>query len=120
MANTTNVNGGIVLTIPANSVWKGSVGLSATLSVAVGGTERAQYPSITVSGANASWADGDSVVRLALFAPSVGAAGTTGATATDSMSTGDIQVKTGANSINLILNIGVGVTGVGTAIGEIR
>lgn len=120
MANTTTVNGGTVFTIPANSIWRGSISISATLAVAVGGSAGTQFPSITVSGSGASWADGDTVVRLALFVPAVGVTAVTGSITTDSLSVNDIQIKTGANPINLILNIGSGVTGVGTAIGEIR
>lgn len=120
MANTANSDGGTVVTIAANSIWKGTITLSATLGVAVGGTSATQYPSVTVSGANSSWANGDTVIKLALFVPAVGVTSLIGASTTASLSTGDIQVRTGANSVDLILNIGTGVTGVATAIGVIR
>lgn len=119
MANTTTTNGGIVLTIPANKLWRGSVGLCATLAVAIGGSAATQFPSITVSGTNATWPDADTVIRLALFVPAVGVTAVTGSQVTATLSTGDITVRTRDNAINLILNYGTGVTAVGTAIGEV-
>ncbi len=120
MPNTGNANGATILTVPAGKFWKGSISLSATLAVAAGGAAGTQYPSITVSGADGSWADGDTVLRLALFVPAVSLTALAGALASGNISISDIQVKAGANPITLILNIGPGVTGTGTAIGEIR
>lgn len=119
MANTTTVNGGVVVTIPANSMWAGSVTLCATLAVTVGGSAATQFPSITVSGTGSTWADGDTVIRLALFVPAVGVTALTGSLATATLATGGITVQTRANPISLILNLGAGVTAVGTAIGEL-
>lgn len=119
MANSTTVNGGTVLTIPANKVWRGSVSLCATLAVAVGGTAATNFPEIVVSGTGATWADGDVVIKLALFVPAVGVTAVQGSQVTATLATGSIQVQTRANPINLILNYGTGVTAVGVAIGEV-
>lgn len=119
MANTTTTNGGVVLTIPANKLWRGSVMLCATLAVSIAGSAATQFPSITVSGANATWADLDTVVRLALFVPAVGVTAVTGSQVTATLATGDITVRTRSNSIDLVLNYGSGVTAVATAIGEL-
>lgn len=118
MANTTTTNGGTVLTIPANSLWHGSISISATLAVLVGGAAATQYPSVTVSGQGATWGDGDTVVRLALFVPAVGLTSLTGGTASACMCTGPIHLQTRQNPISLILNFGSGVTATATAVGE--
>lgn len=118
MSNTTTTNGGTVLTIPPNKLWRGSVSLCATLAVAIAGSAATQFPAITVSGAGATWPDGDVVLRLALFVPAVGVTALTGSLATASLSTGDITVRTRGNAVNLVLSYGTGVTAVGTAIGE--
>lgn len=119
MANTTTTNGGVVLAIPANSIWRGCIMLSATLAVAVAGGAATSYPSITVSGSLATWNDGDTVARVALFVPAVGITALTGAQTTTSISTGEIQVQTRANPVNLVLNFTTaGTSAVATAIGE--
>lgn len=118
MSNSTTANGGTVLTIPPNSLWRGSVSLCATLAVAIAGAAATQYPAITVSGANATWPDGDIVLKLALFVPAVGVTALTGSQATASVSTGDITVRTRGSALSLVLSYGTGVTAVGTAIGE--
>ena len=119
MANSTTANAGTVLTVPANKIWQGSVSLSATLAVSIGGSAGTQFPSITVSGLGANWADGDVVLKLALAVPAVGALSLAGATASGSVSTPEIRIRTRANPVSLILNIGAGVTGVGTAVGHV-
>lgn len=119
MANSTTANGGTVLTVPANKTWRGSVSLCATLAVSVGGGAATSFPAITVSGVGGTWADGDVVLKLALFVPAVGVTALTGSMVTATLATGDIQVQARANPIDLLLSIGAGVTGVGTAIGEI-
>lgn len=118
MANTTTANNGVVLTIPAHKVWRGSVSLCATLAVGVGGSAATQFPTIAVVGTGASWSDGDAVIRLALFVPAVGVTAVTGSQVTATLATGDIEVRTRANPIDLVLTYGTGVTAVGTAIGE--
>lgn len=119
MANSTTANGGIVMTVPANKTWRGSVSLCATLAVAVGGSAATQFPAITVSGTGGTWADGDIVLKLALFVPAVGLTALTGSMVTATLATGAIQLQAHANPIDLVLTIGSGVTGVGTAIGEV-
>lgn len=119
MANSTTQAGGTVLTIPANKIWRGSVSLCATLAVAVGGQAATQFPSVDVVGASATWADGDVVVKLALFVPAVGVTALTGSMVTATIATGLIYVQTRANPISLILNYGTGVTAVATAVGEV-
>jgi len=119
MANMTNANAGILITIPANSTWRGSVGISATLTVAIGGSAATQYPSVTVSGSGGTWRTGDTVVGLALATPAVAVTALAGLAVTASMSTGDIQVQTRANPVDLVLNIGPGVTGIAMATGQI-
>lgn len=119
MPNSATASNGTVLTIPANRTWRGSVSLCATLAVGVGGSAATQFPSVAVSGQGATWADGDYVLRLALFVPAVGLTALTGSTATATASTGDIMVQTHGSPISLILTYGAGVTAVATAIGEV-
>lgn len=119
MANSTTTAGGTVVTIPANSIWQGSVSLCGTLAVAVGGGAATQFPSVDVVGTGATWANGDVVIKLALFVPAVGVTALTGSMVTATLATGSITVQTRANPISLILNYGSGVTAVATAIGEV-
>lgn len=119
MANSSNANGGTVLTIPANSIWRGSVSLCATLAVAIGGSAATSYPDIRVSGTGGTWNDQDYVLRLALFVPAVGATALTGSMVTATINTGEIQVQSRANPLSLIINFPTtGTSAVGTAIGE--
>ena len=101
MSNSTTTNGGTVLTIPANAKWFGSISLSATLAVAVAGGAATGYPSITVSGAGGIWADGDVVLKLALFVPAVGITALTGALTTESLSISNVSIQTRENPISL-------------------
>jgi hypothetical protein len=119
MSTTTTTPGGTIITIPANSVWRGSVSLCATLAVAVGGSAATQFPEVVVSGTQATWADGDTVLKLALFVPAVGLTALTGSQVAATINTGMIFVQTRANAISLIMNHGTGVTAAGTAIGEV-
>ena len=119
MANSTTSPGGTVLTIPANKLWKGSVSLCATLAVTVGGGAATQFPSVTVSATDATWADGDTVIKLALFVPAVGVTALTGSMVTATLATGDITVQTRSAPLTMTLNHGSGVTAVATAVGEI-
>lgn len=118
MANSATTNGATVLTVAPNKTWRGSVSLCATLAVLVGGGAATDFPSVVVSGTGASWADGDYVVRLALFVPAVGVTALSGSTATATISTGDIYVRARDNPVSLILNHGTGVTAVATAVGS--
>lgn len=119
MANSSNANGGTVLTIPPNSIWRGSVSLCATLAVAVGGSAATSYPDIRVSGSGGTWANDDYVLRLALFVPAVGVTALTGSMVTATINTGEIQVQSRANPLTLVLNFTTaGTSAVATAIGE--
>lgn len=119
VANSASTNGGTVLTIPANSVWRGSVSISAALTVAIGGGAVAAQPSVTVSGSGGSWANGDVVVAVSVAAPAVGALALLGLLATNSLATGDILVQARANPLTLVLNFsGAGVSAVAVAIGQ--
>lgn len=118
MSNSATTNGGTIITVPANTTWIGSISLSATLAVTVGGGAATSYPSITASGSGGIWDDGDVVLKLALFVPAVGLTALTGSLTTESLSISGVRIQTRDNPISLILNIGNGVTGVGTAIGE--
>lgn len=120
MPNSSNVNGATILTIPPNSIWSGSVTLAATLAVAVGGTAATDYPSVTLHGTGGTWADGDHVIRLALFVPAVGLTAVTGSTATAAVSTGSINIQSRANPITLTVDFNpTGTSAVATAGGEI-
>lgn len=119
MSNSTTSNGGTVITVPANTTWIGSISLSATLAVAIGGAAATSYPSITVSGTDGTWSDGDVVLRLALFVPAVGVTALTGALARGDQTISSVRIQARENPISLILNVGAGVTAVATAIGEV-
>lgn len=120
MSNSTNVNGGVIITVPANSTWNGSVSLSATLAVAIGGAAVTSYPSITVLGAGGAWTNGDTVLGMALAVPAVGASALTGAIAHGDQVLPNVRVQTRENPVSLILNIGPGVVGTASAIGEMQ
>lgn len=119
MSNSTTVDGGTVLTIPAGKRWEGCLSIAATLAVAIGGAAATRYPKVTISGTGGSLEDGDVMLGLALFVPAVGLAALTGATASQALCMGRIQVQAGANPISLLLTLGSGVSGIATACGEI-
>lgn len=119
MANSATTNNATILTIPANSIWRGSITLAATLAVSGGGTAQTDYPKVVVSGSGGTWNDGDVVTGLALFVPAVGVTAVTGSTATATISTGEIQVQSRANPMTLKLSFNsTGTSAIGTAIGE--
>lgn len=119
MANSATTNNATILTIPANSIWRGSVTLAATLAVSGGGTAQTDYPKVVVSGTGGTWNDADVVVGLALFVPAVGVTAVTGSTATATISTGEIQVQSRTNPLLLKLSFNsTGTSAIGTAIGE--
>lgn len=119
MSNSTTVDGGTVLSIPAGKTWQGCLSLAATLAVSVGGAAATRFPKITISGTGGNIDNGDTLVSLALFVPAVGATALTGSLTTDSLAVGPIQIQARDNPITLILTLGSGVTGVATAAGEI-
>ena len=93
--------------------------MGATLAVAVGGSAATSYPDVRVSGTGGTWNDQDYVLRLSLFVPAVGVTALTGSMVTATMSTGEVQVQSRANPIDLVLNFTTtGTSAVATAIGE--
>jgi hypothetical protein len=119
MSNSTTVDGGTIVTIPANSLWHGSISLCATLAVSAGGAAATSFPSITLSGEGGTWPDGHTIAALALFVPAVGATAVTGSQATESMVINNVSIRARDNDLSFILNHGAGITAVGTACGEI-
>lgn len=111
-------DGGTLISLAANQIFEGSVTLTATASVAPGGSSTTLYPSLSVSGAGGNYADGTVLASLALFVPSVAVAATTGMTASGTVTTPKFQLQSGANLIKLILTLGPGVVGTATFIGE--
>ena len=120
MANSATVNGGVIAVIPPNSNWLGSVLLSATLPVAIGGIAAAAVPTVTVSGSGGNMKDGDVLAAVALAVPAVNALALLGAQATDSVSSGSINVQSRANPLQLVLNLPAGVTAVAVAAGAVQ
>lgn len=118
MTNSSTVDGGTVLTIPANKTWSGHLTLAATLAVAIGGAAATRYPTVTISGTGGNMTNGDALISLALFVPAVGVTALTGATASQALAIGPIQVQAGANPVTLLLTLGSGVSGAATAAGE--
>lgn len=119
MPNSTIVNGGTIFTIPANSLWHGSISLCATLAVAGGGSAATSYPSITLSGEGGTWPDGHTIAALALFVPAVGVTAVSGSQVSESMVINNVSIRARDNDLSFILNYGTGVTAVGTACGEV-
>jgi hypothetical protein len=117
MSNTATTDGGTLLTVPANSTWLGSVILSATLAVAIGGAAATARPSVTISPDAPPYSDGDTVVAVALAVPAVAAlsliGGATGATATVE----SISIQTGDDPATLTLHVPAGITAVAVASG---
>lgn len=113
--NSSTVNGGTVLTIPAGRSWVGSIMLAATLMINAGGAPQFDYPAITVSGTGANWTDGDFVLRLALSVPGA----VLGTQSHSELSIGLVQITAGENPIDLVLSFGADTTAAGTAIGEL-
>lgn len=120
MANFGNSNGATILTIPARTRWHGQVNLSATATGTAGDTSMSAHPSVTLSGTGArDYADGDTVVAVALALPTVGLTSLVGMAASGSASSGKIVIQAGANPVSLILNLSSRVTGNAVAVGEL-
>lgn len=120
MANSTTVNGGIVVTVPANSNWLGSILLSASATVPIGGAAVATIPTVTVSGSGGNMKDGDTMAAVALAMPAVSVTALTGQQVASSMSTGFVNVQARATPVSLILNFAPGVTAVAVAAGAVQ
>lgn len=120
MANTTTTNGGVFLTVPANTLWTGHISLSATLSSAAGAqSAQAASPSITVSGTGGNFADGDTVLKLALSTPAQVLGALAGNVDHGNVTIGPINVQArSAGPITLVLNTGGASSACATAIGE--
>ena len=119
MSNSTNVDGGTIITVPAGKTWQGHLSLAATLAVAINGAAATRYPKVTVSGIGGNMTDGDSLTSLALFVPAVAITAVTGSLASQTISIGPFQVQAGANPVSLLLALGSGVSGSAVAAGEI-
>lgn len=120
MANFASTNGATILTVPTGKRWVGTVTLSAASSGGAGDTAMSAHPSVTVSGAGArDWANGDTVVALALALPVVGALSLVGVTATSSATSGQLIIQPTANPISLVLNLPARVVGNALAAGEL-
>lgn len=120
MATSTTVNGGTVLTIPANRLWQGSVGLSATLTVAIGGAAASAVPTVTVSGTGQNVSNGDTLAAVALAVPAVNALALLGGQATATAIGGPLTIQTGSQAVSLILNFPAPVTAVGWVCGALQ
>lgn len=120
MANSTQVNGGTVLTIPAGSSWYGSVMLSAALVTAIGSAAATSVPTVVLSGAGGNMNDGDTAVAVALSTPATLVTALAGAQASETCVSPILFIQARANPVKLTLNFGAGVTAVATAFGAIQ
>lgn len=107
LGGKATTNGGTLITIPANSVWHGSVTLSA-----LGDSAGTFYPDVTVQGATADPVAGTPVISVLSFGAVVGLVPevTTGSTA-------DVIVFAGSSPATLQLNLNSTTAAVATAIG---
>lgn len=119
MANSTTTNGGTIITVPAGKRWRGSISLSATLSAGAGGGGTSSYPSVTVSGDNGSWSNGDVVLRLALACAVVSLTSLVGVQTSSSICSGELILQARESPISLVLNFGSNVVATATAVGEV-
>lgn len=119
MSNTTSTDGATILTVPANTLWYGSIILSASLTTAAGLVAAASAtPNITVSGAGGNLVNGDTVAKLQLNTPAQLVGALSGSTCHGSQVVGPMNVQARANPVSLILNTGGATAATGTAIGE--
>lgn len=106
MANFGNSNGAVILTVPANGRWVGTVSISATATGAAGDSSMSAHPSVLISGSGADdWANGDTVVAVALGLPTVALTSLVGSAVSASASAGDVFIHARANPISLVLNL---------------
>lgn len=118
MANFSSANAGVVLTVPADRVWKGRVYLSAAMTNSTNAVT-ARMASISVSGAFAdNFEDGDVVAAVGLACSAVQLTSLIGAQQGSSIVSGDVVIRTRGGSVTLVLNLPSGTTGVGYAVGE--
>lgn len=119
MANTTTSNGGTVLTIPASTLWYGSISLSASLTVGTGVQAAASAaPSITVSSPDGNLVDGDTIVKLQLNTPAQVLGALVGSSSHGDAVIGPMYIQARTSPVVLTLNTGGSTAACGTAIGE--
>lgn len=116
---TTSVNGGVFLTVDANTVWNGHLTLSGSLVTGAGIVAAANAtPSITLSGAGGNYANGTTVTKIQLSTPAQVLGALSGSTSTDSVTIGPITVQARENVVTLVLNTGGATNAQATSIGE--
>ena len=117
MSNMATVDGTVLVTVPPNRNWIGSMILSAAQTTAAGAAAGACRPSVTISGADGNYADGDTVVAVALSVPAVALTALIGASAHNSVSTGPINIQARGNQVTAVLHVPAGTNVVATASG---
>lgn len=119
MSNTTSTNGGTVITVPANTLWVGSIILSASLASGTGAVgAQSATPNITVDGSGGNLVDGDTVAKVQLNTPAQLVGALSGTVAHGNQVIGPMNVQARSNPVSLILNTGGATAACGTAIGE--
>lgn len=108
LVGTASTDNGIMITIPANRTWVGSVALSASLTVATG---TSSSPNIVTTGSTASPAANTVVAQLALTS-------TVAANLADSV-TIPLTVVAGTSAATLTLKFGGATSAAGTASGQL-
>jgi hypothetical protein len=120
MANSSTVNGGTVLTIPANSIWQGCVIMSGALVNAPGGSASTVTATVAISGTGGNWNNGDIAAALTLAVPAVNLTALIGASALQTLSTAQITIQSRANPVLLVLTLPTGMSGIAVASGSLQ
>lgn len=102
LAGVATTNGGTIITVPAGQTWMGTVTLSASVLVAVGGAAVSASARVSTAGTGVLPAAGD-YLRLDLGAPAAGTA-LAGSSANNGVAGTMVVTAPSGNSVTLVLN----------------
>lgn len=116
---STGVNGGVALTVDANTVWNGHITLSGVLVTGAGIVAASNAaPSVAISGSGGNYASGTIVTRIQLSTPAQVLGAVSGNASSQTVTVGPITIQARENPVTLVLNIDGATRAIATSIGE--
>jgi hypothetical protein len=121
LTGTSSTDAGTIITVPANRIWKGSLTLSGTVTVAAGANAAVTAnPNVTVTGATATPAATTIVNQLMIDVAANLAGGTNGSSACDTATVPNLVIVAGTSAATLQLHTGSASHASATAAGYLQ
>lgn len=102
-SGSATTNNSVIVTIPANAQWQGSVTLSGSVSVGANGAASTALPCVKLVGTGAEPPDGSVLAQLALANPSVGLLSLLGVASGHAVTIPNLIILTGSDPVELRL-----------------